>query len=168
VKTRSVVVLVAISLLVASCGGSGTTPRTSAGVREDYRAFVHLLASGEAQRACTKYVSTAFKTALAADKRASCSSFFESAWTNEHATVSRAMAAIKAVRVDGDHATIRTRKGSRTMVYTAGHWQDSPLYKITVTDPGGTTFLLAPNPDGSITRTCHPAGAPGCSPAGTW
>lgn len=160
--------LVAISLVLAGCGGSGTTLRTAAGVRQDYRAFVRLLATGKAQRACAEYVSTTFKTWLAADKRGSCPTYFESAWRQEHGTVAGAMAGFKTVRVDGDLATIRTTKGSRVMVYVAGHWQDSLSYKITVTDSGGGTFSIAHNAAGSITRTCHPAREPGCSPSGTW
>jgi hypothetical protein len=169
VKRSFVVVLVALALVVAGCGGSNTTPRTAAGVRSDYRSFVQLLAAGEGKRACEKYVSAAFKAALAADKRrGSCPSFFESAWAKGNHTVSGTMAALRTVRINGTRATISTKKGSRAMLYADGHWQDAPAYKVIVTDPTGGTFSIARNPDGSITRTCHPAGAPGCSAAGTW
>ena len=40
--------------------------------------------------------------------------------------------------------------------------------KVTTTDPRGDTFSITRDPDGSIIRTCHPAGIPGCSSAGTW
>jgi hypothetical protein len=82
--------------------------------------------------------------------------------------VTGAMAALKAVRVDGNRATIRTTTGSRMMVYVAGHWQDSLSYTITATDPGIGTLSITHNADGSISRTCHPARKPGCSPSGTW
>ena len=78
------------------------------------------------------------------------------------------MAALKTIRIDGNHATMTTKKGSRVMVYAAGHWQDAPFYKITATDPAGATFSIAQHPDGSTTRTCHPAGETGCSATGTW
>jgi hypothetical protein len=168
VRRSSVSVLVGISLVVAGCGGSGATPRSAAGVRADYSAFVHLLANGEAKRACASYVSAAFKAAIAGEKRGSCRSFLASAWTREHATVSRAMSAIETIRVHGDHAAITTRTGTRAMVYVAGHWQESPLYKIIVTEPGGASFSITRNSDGSTVRTCHPAGEAGCSSAGTW
>lgn len=160
-------VLVAISLAVGGCGGSGTTPRTVAGVREDYRTFLGLLATSESRRACADYVAVAYKAWLEADKRGSCSSFFQSAWTKDHDTVSAAMAALKTIRVHGEEATIKTTKGTRVMVYAGGHWEESLGYMITVTDPGGGTFSITRHANGSITRSC-PARAPGCSPSGTW
>jgi hypothetical protein len=169
VKRSFVVVLVVIPLLVAGCAGSGATPRTAAGVREEYRSFVRLLAAGEGKRACAEYVSAAVKIALAADKRGSCSVWVESGWTKGNRTVSGATAALKVVHVNGTRAAITTKSGSATMVYAAGHWQDnSYAYTATATGPNGETFSLTRHPDGSITRTCKPIGSPGCSSAGTW
>jgi hypothetical protein len=162
---------IAISLLAAGCGGSSATPRTAAGVREDYRSLVALLARGEGEQACDRFVSAAMEAAIVADKLGSCPAVFETAWTKSDRAVRGAMAALKVVSIYGDLATLNTDEGRRTMVYVDRHWRDdtvTPGYTVTTTDPQGHTFAITRNPDGSITRTCHPAGAPGCSRAGTW
>ena len=57
--------------------------------------------------------------------------------------------------------------GSRATHGTVRH-PPARGYEVTTTDPRGDTFSIARAPDGSIIRTCHPAGIPGCSSAGTW
>jgi hypothetical protein len=96
---------------------------------------------------------------------------FEQAWTKSNRTVRAAMAALRVLSVDGDQATLRTDAGRRTMLYVGRHWLDDTVasgYTVTTTDAQGHTFAIKRNEDGSIIRTCHPAGAPGCSRAGTW
>ena len=168
-KRSFIVVLGVIPLLVVGCGGTGPTPRTAAGVREDYHGFVRLLAIGNGKQACAEYVSAAVKAALAADKLGSCSEWAESGWAKSHRTVSSATAALKVVHINGDRATIRTKRGSGAMVYAAGHWQDNSFaYTVTVTRSTGETLSITRNANGSISRTCQPVGELGCSSTGTW
>lgn len=104
-----------------------------------------------------------------ADKLGSCSEWAESGWTKSNRTVSSATAALKVVHMNGDRATIRTKRGSGAMVYAAGHWQDSSFaYTVTATGPNGETLSITRNANGSISQTCQPVGEFGCSSAGTW
>jgi hypothetical protein len=41
-------------------------------------------------------------------------------------------------------------------------------YTITATSKSGDTFVMAKADDGSLTRTCTPAGKGGCPPGGAW
>ena len=169
------VVLVAGALVASACGGANASPRTAAGVREDYHRLVALVAVGESGRACAEYVAADWKTALATEQAASsCSALFEASWTKGR-TVSGAMAALKVVRVNGDRATIKTKRGTVVMSYAGGHWRYDlagphafPTYTVTTTSPDGTSFAISRKSDGSVSRTCHPAGGVGCSSKGTW
>jgi len=58
--------------------------------------------------------------------------------------------------------------GSSRATHRTVRYAPTRRYKVTTTDPRGDTFSITRDPDGSIIRTCHPAGIPGCSSAGTW
>ena len=119
-KRRLACVLVALPFALAGCGGSSATPKTAAGVEGDLSQFAHLLAGGQAQKACERYVTSPLKAQLAA--LGGCAKLLDGALASSGPlNVRHALAGFTAT-VRGERATYRTATGGGTAVYVDGHW----------------------------------------------
>jgi hypothetical protein len=115
--------VVAAAVVVAGCGGSSGTPRTSAGLKSDYVQFVTLIANGNASQACNRYVTPPAEAELrllGGCVKAVAYALAVSGSRLNPTTATEGWAAA----ISGNTAVYRTRRETRgTAVYVGDHWE---------------------------------------------
>ena len=116
--------LVLSAAFLAGCGGSGGTPRTSAGLERAYTAFATLVHAGKYAAACDRYLTP---PALAEMKAfGGCDRLFAYAIAEKNGiggvnprTVANGWSAV----VDGTRATYTTSNAKGSAVYVGSDWE---------------------------------------------